>query len=52
MKKLRKNQKKKTVEAYACGCGTPNDCGFACMGDFALMNINALRYLNGMYSAG
>ena len=48
MKKLRKNQKKKTVEAFACSCGTPDDCAFMCAGDVIAMNINASRYAQGM----
>lgn len=50
MKKLRKNQKKKTVEAYACVCGTPGDCALACAGDVILMNTNATIYAQSMIS--
>lgn len=47
MKKLKKNLKKKTVEAFACKCGTPDDCGFACAGDVGLMATNAYQYAQG-----
>ena len=45
MKKLRKNQKKKTVEAYACACGTPDDCGIACVGDIVTLDAKATGYV-------
>ncbi len=49
MKKLRKNQKKKTIEAYACICGTPDDCGIACAGDISNMDAKAVSYLEGLF---
>lgn len=48
MKKLRKNQKKKTVEAFACVCGTPDDCAFMCAGDYIAMNTQAAQFAQGM----
>ena len=50
MKKLRKNQKKKTVAAYACNCGTPESCAYACAGDIVNLDTNASSYVNGLLS--
>ena len=38
-KTLKKKLRKRSVEAYACSCGTPQDCMDFCMGDYYAMEI-------------
>lgn len=37
MKNLKKKLRKRTIEAYACACGTPDDCISMCGGNFDLL---------------
>ena len=34
MKSLKKRLRKRSVEAYTCACGSPDDCISECDGDF------------------
>lgn len=38
-KSLKKKLRKRSVEAYACKCGTTQDCIDFCMGDYYAMEI-------------
>lgn len=37
MKSLKKRLRKRSVEAYTCACGTPDDCISKCGGSFNLL---------------
>lgn len=39
MKNLKKQLRKRSVEAYACTCGTPEGCIAICGGDFYSMQL-------------
>lgn len=38
-KSLKKKLRKRSVEAYTCNCGTPQDCMDFCMGDLHAMQV-------------
>ena len=46
MKNLKKKLRKRTVEAYACNCKTPNDCIIVCAGDILRLNDGAQEMAN------
>ena len=52
MKNLKKRLRKRTIEAYACACGTPQDCMDYCSGNVNRSmegaQINAYMLANGV----
>ena len=51
MKNLKKRLRKRTIEAYTCACGTPQDCMDYCSGSVEASMIGAQYYATQLATA-
>ena len=51
MKNLKKRLRKRTIEAYTCACGTPQDCMDFCSGSVEASMLGAQYYATQLATA-